>query len=112
MPLLLPTSSANTIRMSDSDRLSRNPANALGSAAGTMTQASRCRAESWNASPVSRNAGSTVAAPSMVFSRIGHSVPNAMVATSISVPILNRTMKTGAIVTTGSARANCSSGFR
>jgi hypothetical protein len=45
-----------------------------------------------------------VAAPSIVFSRIGQIVPNAIVATSISVPILNSTMKTGAIVTTGSAR--------
>ena len=39
-------------------------------------------------------------------------MPNAIVATSICVPILNRARNTGASVTTGSARPNCSSGSR
>ena len=77
-----------------------------------MSPVSRCQADSRNARAVSSCTGSTEAAPSIVFSRIGHTVPNTIVATSIWVPILNSTMKTGAIVTTGSVRANCSSGFR
>ena len=112
MPSVLPTSSAKTIKIRDSDRLSRNPANALGSAAGTISHATRCHRVILNARAVSNCTGSTDAAPSIVFSRIGQTVPNTIVAISIWVPSLNSTMNTGAIVTTGSARANCSSGFR
>jgi len=112
MPSLLPTNSEKIIRISASDRLSRNPVRIFGSAAGTMSLLSRCHADSRNARAVSSCTASTEAAPSIVLSRIGHTVPNTIVATSIGVPILNRTMKTGAIVTTGRVRANWSSGFR
>ena len=73
---------------------------------------SRCRPGSRNARAVSICTGSTDRAPSIVFSRIGQTVPNAIVATSISVPIRNSAMKTGTRVTAGSARANWSSGSR
>ena len=89
MPSLLPTNSEKIIRISASDRLSRNPARILGSAAGTMSLLSRCHADSRNARAVSSCTASTEAAPSIVLSRIGHTVPNTIVATSIGVPILN-----------------------
>jgi hypothetical protein len=80
--------------------------------AGTISFVSRGQPGSRNARAVSTCTGSTDLAPSIVFSRMGHTVPNAIVATSISVPSRNRAMKTGTRVTAGSARANCSSGSR
>ncbi len=91
---------------------SRSPAKNLGSAAGMISRTSRTPAGSRNARAVSSWTGSVNLAPSAVFSRIGQMVPNTIVATSIWVPIRNRAMNTGTMVTAGSARANWSTGSR
>ncbi len=107
MPLVLPTNSAKTIRMSDSGRLSRNPANALGSVAGTMSRATRCHRLIRKARAVSNCTRVNRRRPvDRVQQDPGQIVPKTIVATSIWVPSLNSAKNTGAIVTTGNALAN------
>ena len=84
----------------------RRPAKNFGIVAGTMSLVSRWPAESRNTRAVSTWSGSTVRAPSIVFTRMGQTVPNAMYATSIWSPSLNSTMKTVTGATAGSDRLN------
>jgi hypothetical protein len=108
--LELPTSSENTMRISDSDSDRRSPAKILGSAAGNTTWRSTSTRDSPNTRAVSSCSGSMDRTPSAVLSTSGQIAPKTIVATSIWVPIRNTTRNTAVSAGGGTARKNCSSG--
>lgn len=113
MPFAVPgSSSEKTIRMRESERLSRRPAKMRGRAEGRNRSQSRCGVVRCRTAATSMRRGSVFRAPSAVLISTGQMALKTIDASCIWVPKSKITTKTGTRAGGGMARANWRTGLQ